>query len=154
MTDDVEWPDVANGAVLHGKDEIRLYWEGQFAVADPRVVPMDFIRAGDDVLAVVDQRVLDFQGQTLAGPTVVFHRYTFAGDFVRRMVAFADREAARHAAMSHPREEIEETLSRYVAMREQIDVGNGTWTDLLQFFNDDMVYIDPAWGRIEGIHAQ
>src|SRR2546421_120729 len=83
----------------------RRYWEGQFAVADPRVVPIDFIRAGDDVLAVVDQHVLDFQGRTLAGPTVVFHRYTFAGDCVRRMVVFADREAARHAAMSQPREE-------------------------------------------------
>ncbi|TMK82627.1 MAG: nuclear transport factor 2 family protein [Actinobacteria bacterium] len=56
-------------------------------------------------------------------------------------------------AMSHPRAEIEETLGRYVAMREQIDAGNGTWTDLLQFFTDDVVYIDPAWGRIEGIDA-
>jgi ketosteroid isomerase-like protein len=97
MTDDVEWPDVANGAVLHGKDEIRPYWEGQFRVADPRVVPIDFIQAGDDVVAVVDQRVLDFNGQTLAGPTVVFHRYTFAGDLVRRMVVFVDREAAKQA---------------------------------------------------------
>src|ERR1051326_8660890 len=66
MTDDVEWPDVANGAVLHGKDEIRPYWEGQFAVADPRVVPIEFMPAGDDVVVVVDQRVLDLQGQSLA----------------------------------------------------------------------------------------
>ena len=58
--------------------------------------------------------------------------------------------ASRHVCMTHPRQEIEETLSRYVAMREQIDEGNGTWTDLLEFFTDDMVYIDPAWGRIEG----
>src|SRR5205823_4855088 len=42
--------------------------------------------------------------------------------------------AARHSGMSHSREEIEETLARYVAVREQIDAGNGTWTDLLQFF--------------------
>jgi len=55
--------------------------------------------------------------------------------------------------MSHPREEIEEVVARYVKMREEIDAGNGTWTDLLEFFTDDMVYIDPAWGRIEGIDA-
>jgi hypothetical protein len=55
--------------------------------------------------------------------------------------------------MSHPRQEIEQTLARYVALREQIDAGNGTWTDLLQFFTDDLVYIDPAWGRIEGVDA-
>ncbi|MBV9041944.1 MAG: nuclear transport factor 2 family protein [Acidimicrobiia bacterium] len=53
--------------------------------------------------------------------------------------------------MSHPREEIEETIARYIAVREEIDAGNGTWTDLLQFFTDDIVYIDPAWGRVEGI---
>ena len=102
MTDDVEWPDVANGAVLHGKGEIRPYWAGQFAVADPRVVPIEFMPAGDDVVVVVDQRVLDFQGQTLAGPTVVFHRYTFADDLVRRMVVFADREAARQTDHEPP----------------------------------------------------
>ena len=55
--------------------------------------------------------------------------------------------------MSHPREEIEKTLARYVEVREEIDAGNGTWTDLLQFFTDDVVYSDPAWGRIEGIDA-
>ena len=53
--------------------------------------------------------------------------------------------------MSHPREEIEKTLARYVEVREEIDAGNGTWTDLLQFFTDDVVYSDPAWGRIEEI---
>src|ERR1700760_1160430 len=53
--------------------------------------------------------------------------------------------------MSHPRPEIEETLARYVAVREDIDAGNGTWTDLCQFFTDDIVYIDPAWGRVEGL---
>ena len=94
MTDDVEWPDVANGAVLHGKEAIRPYWEGQFAVTDPRVEPTDFVPAGDDLVAVVEQRILDLQGQPLAAPTVVFHRYAFAGDLVRRMVVFTDRDEA------------------------------------------------------------
>ena len=94
MTDDVGWPDVANGAVLHGKEAIRAYWEGQFAAADPRVTPIDFIEAGDDVIAVVEQRILDLQGRPLAPTAVVFHRYTFANDRVRRMVVFADRDEA------------------------------------------------------------
>jgi ketosteroid isomerase-like protein len=53
--------------------------------------------------------------------------------------------------MAHPREEIEATVQRYVAVRENIDDGDGTWRDLAQFFTDDAVFIDPAWGRVEGI---
>ena len=94
LTDDVEWPDVAANQVLHGKDEIRPYWAAQFAVVDPQVRPTDFVEAGDDVVAVVDQHVLDLRGQPLVPPTVVYHRYTFAGDLVRRMVAHGDRDAA------------------------------------------------------------
>lgn len=53
--------------------------------------------------------------------------------------------------MSHPRQEIEETVARYRATREEIDAGARPWGDLAQFFTDDAVYIDPAWGRLEGI---
>src|SRR6202035_2288473 len=88
MTDDVEWPDVAHSAVLRGKEAIRPYWEAQFAVSDPTVRPTAFIEAGDDLVAVVDQRIHDLQGRPLAPPMVVFHRYTFDGDLVRRMIVF------------------------------------------------------------------
>jgi hypothetical protein len=101
MTDDVEWPDVAHGTILHGKDAIRRYWNAQFAAADPRVAPTRFIEAGDDMVAVVDQRVLDLQGKALAPTTVVFHRYTFAGDLIHRMAVFAD---ANEAVAGAPRD--------------------------------------------------
>jgi tellurite resistance-related uncharacterized protein len=94
MTDDVEWPNVANATVLHGKDAIRSYWEAQFAVADPQVRPTDFLPAEDDLVAVVEQRILDLQGQPLVEPTIVFHCHTFANDLVCRMVVFTDREEA------------------------------------------------------------
>jgi len=94
MTADVEWPDVAGGAVLQGKDAIRPYWEAQFAVADPRVSPTRFVPAGDDIVAVVDQRILDLQGGSLMPPAVVFHRYTFRDGLVRRMVVFSDLDEA------------------------------------------------------------
>ena len=48
------------------------------------------------------------------------------------------------------RSEIEETLRRYVALREAIDLGRNPWTDLCDFYTEDCVYIDPAWGRVEG----
>jgi len=94
MTDDVEWPDVARAAVLHGADEIRPYWEDQFAVTDPRVTPTDFIPVGEDLVVVLDQQVFDLDGSPLTQPAVVYHRHTFRGDLVRRMVIFTDRDAA------------------------------------------------------------
>ena len=55
--------------------------------------------------------------------------------------------------MGHPRAEIEATVERYVAVRQRIDAGDGDWRDLVAFFTDDVVFIDPAWGRVEGIEA-
>jgi limonene-1,2-epoxide hydrolase len=51
----------------------------------------------------------------------------------------------------HPREEVAETVAAYVALREEIERGEATWPDLARFFTDDIAYIDPAWGRIDGI---
>jgi ketosteroid isomerase-like protein len=53
--------------------------------------------------------------------------------------------------MPHSRDEVEATVTRYLAVRDGIDAGNGTWADLAQFFTDDAVFIDPAWGRVEGL---
>ena len=53
--------------------------------------------------------------------------------------------------MAHSREEVRATLERYLAVRDGINAGNGTWADLAEFFTDDAVFVDPAWGRVEGI---
>lgn len=53
--------------------------------------------------------------------------------------------------MAHPHQEVESALAAYVTLRERIGRGEATWTDLAEMFTDDVVYIDPAWGRIEGI---
>jgi len=56
--------------------------------------------------------------------------------------------------MAHPRAEIEATLDRYLDLRQRIDAGDEPdWTGIAEFFTDDCVYIDPAWGRVEGIGA-
>lgn len=48
-------------------------------------------------------------------------------------------------------EEIRATVEAYLALRAAIEAGEATWTDLAAFFTEDAVYIDPAWGRIEGV---
>lgn len=53
--------------------------------------------------------------------------------------------------MTHAREEVEATIQRYIAVRDEIDAGRGRWADLAQFFTDDAVFVDPAWGRVEGL---
>jgi ketosteroid isomerase-like protein len=46
-------------------------------------------------------------------------------------------------------QEAREAYSRFVAMRDEIDLGERGWSDLADFFTEDAVYIDPAWGRQE-----
>ena len=43
-----------------------------------------------------------------------------------------------------------EAYTRFVAQRNEIDTGDKPWSVLADFFTEDAVYIDPAWGRIEG----
>ena len=45
------------------------------------------------------------------------------------------------------------TYDRFVALRDEIDIGKKTWSELANFFTEDAAYIDPAWGRIEGREA-
>jgi ketosteroid isomerase-like protein len=53
--------------------------------------------------------------------------------------------------VSHPRDEVQATVDRYCDVRRRIDAGELPWSALAQFFTEDCVYIDPAWGRVEGI---
>jgi limonene-1,2-epoxide hydrolase len=53
--------------------------------------------------------------------------------------------------MSHPIDEVREAVDRYVALRASIAAGEAGWPALADLFTDDVVYIDPAWGRIQGV---
>ncbi len=55
--------------------------------------------------------------------------------------------------MPFDRDEIEDTVRRYIATRDEICAGNGGWDRLAEFFTDDAVFVDPAWGRVEGLDA-
>lgn len=56
---------------------------------------------------------------------------------------------------AHPREEVQAAVDRYCELRQRIEEGLepdafGALTDL---YTDDAVYVDAAWGRIEGKEA-
>ena len=53
--------------------------------------------------------------------------------------------------MGHPRDEVEGAVQRYLALRTACSAGEQPWTALAECFTDDMVFVDPAWGRVEGI---
>jgi len=55
--------------------------------------------------------------------------------------------------MTHDRAEVEDAVATYVALRERIEAGDATWNDLADLFTDDIVYIDPAHGRVEGLET-
>jgi len=47
--------------------------------------------------------------------------------------------------------EARQAYKRYVAERGRVEQGERTWSSLAEeFFTDDVVFIDPAWGRSEG----
>ena len=43
-----------------------------------------------------------------------------------------------------------DTYHRLVANRDRVDDGELGWDSMADFFTEDAVYIDPAWGRQEG----
>ncbi len=53
-------------------------------------------------------------------------------------------------------QEAQDTYDRFVAQRDRVDRGEIGWEAMADFFTEDAVYIDPAWGRQEtreGIRA-
>ncbi len=48
------------------------------------------------------------------------------------------------------KDEILETYQRFLAVRNRIETGELKWSALADFFTIDAVYVDPAWGRLDG----
>jgi len=50
-----------------------------------------------------------------------------------------------------PASEILEVHTRYLAVRKRIEQREIGWDALAQFFTDDASFVDPAWGRVDGL---
>jgi hypothetical protein len=94
MSDAIEWPDLANNAVLSDKASIHRYWTAQFEVADPSVQPSAFEHVADDVVVSVRQHVNGVRGEVIVPPAVVFHRYSSSRELISRMVSSSDEPTA------------------------------------------------------------
>ena len=54
--------------------------------------------------------------------------------------------------MAYPRDEVQATVDRYHELRSRIDEGleSDAFGALADFYTEDAVYVDGAWGRLEG----
>ena len=86
FTTDVQWPDVVNGSVLQGTDQVRDYFSRILAIAMLRVTVGDVIEVGDAVVAATYQEFYDRDGKRLGEPRMVVNRFSFRGDLVSAMV--------------------------------------------------------------------
>jgi ketosteroid isomerase-like protein len=50
-------------------------------------------------------------------------------------------------------DEVQAAVDAWLATRERIEAGDATWSALADHFTDDAVFVDPAWGRVEGLDA-
>jgi len=81
----VDWPNGWEGGRVAGLEEVRSYWRRQWAVLDPKVVPIAFDDKPDGRVAVrVQQTVKDLDGKLVADGQVV-HVYTFEDGLIRAM---------------------------------------------------------------------
>ncbi len=47
--------------------------------------------------------------------------------------------------------EVREAYRQYAETRERIDAGELWWDQLGRHFTQDAVFVDPAWGRVDGL---
>jgi hypothetical protein len=82
----VDWPNGWEGGRVTGHDEVRSYWSRQWAVLDPKVVPISFEHRDDGRVSVrVHQIVRDLSGSVLNDGEVT-HVYTFEGKQIRTLL--------------------------------------------------------------------
>lgn len=49
--------------------------------------------------------------------------------------------------------EVQAALEHYLAVRGRLDRGEGEWVEYADLFTEDAVFVDVAWGRVEGRDA-
>lgn len=82
---DVHWPNGWQGGYVHGHNEVRDYWQRQWAAINPHVEPVSFEEMPDGRICVkVHQVVKDLEDNILCDGKVK-HIYTFVNGLVQTM---------------------------------------------------------------------
>lgn len=85
MHANVSWPNGWEGGYVHGHNEVRNYWQRQWAAINPHVEPVSFDETGDGRFCVnVHQVVKDFDDKILADD-MVQHIYTIEDGLIQAM---------------------------------------------------------------------
>ena len=64
LAHDVAWANGMDGGHVHGREAIREYWKGQWAIVSPHVEPLSFDKDADgSVVVTVQQSVRDLEGR-------------------------------------------------------------------------------------------
>lgn len=85
MTGDVDWPNGWEGGRVHGRDQVRSYWQSQWAELDSRVEPITISSQPDGRVTVeVHQYAHDLAGEMLWDGRVR-HVYELRDGLVARM---------------------------------------------------------------------
>lgn len=91
LSDDVAWANGMDGGHINGREAVRDYWTGQWAVISPHVEPVAFEKTEDDAVVVeVVQSVFDLDGRPLEGQNhrlkdkTVTHIFRIEGDKIVR----------------------------------------------------------------------
>jgi nuclear transport factor 2 (NTF2) superfamily protein len=86
MTPDVDWPNGWEGGRLVGREEVRGYWERQWAQVRPTTIVTKISERTDGTVAVRVRQVFRDPGGTVLARSDVVHVFELEGPLVRRMV--------------------------------------------------------------------
>ena len=85
MTPDVAWPSGMEGGYVAGREAVRAYWQRQWAIIDPQVIPQRVDADAEGRLAVtVRQVVRDLSGKVLKDD-LIGHTYTREAGLISTM---------------------------------------------------------------------
>ena len=85
MTPDVDWPNGWEGGRVVGRDEVRDYWERQWAEIDSTAEPIAINERPDGQVEVSVHVVGRDRDGTVLFDDEVRHVYAFRGELVERM---------------------------------------------------------------------
>ena len=84
MHPDIVWANGMEGGHVHGRDEVRSYWNRQWAIIDPHVESVEISPNGNGQVAVkVHQVVRDLKGDLVADKLVT-HVFQMRNGLIQR----------------------------------------------------------------------